>query len=451
MSTSRQLHFGVSAGGSGLHRAAWRRPDSDVHAFPGVEPLKRLAQIAEAGKFDTFFLADGVALDVGTLPYAPPFGSLEPLVLLSAISQVTERIGLIGTASTTFSQPYTLARQLSTLDHVSGGRAGWNIVTSSAGAENYGDEPLPDHLSRYRRAAEFAEVVTGLWNGWDPDAVSADRENGLFADPAKVHPLDHRGEFYQVKGPLNVPRSPQGRPVLVQAGSSSDGQAVGAKVADAIFTAQSESAPAREFYAAIKGQARAYGRNPDHLLILPGLVPVVGDTETSAWELQEELDALIDIEHGRRVLGAQLGGADLSELDLDRPIPEELLPHPDLIEGRRSRYAIYRELAVERKWPLRRLISRELSGNGHWHVVGSPEQVADALIGRFDERGADGFNVIPPFSPLSLELFVEHVIPILQRRGYFRTEYEGTTLREHFDLPAIPALSVPSGSVPVGA
>jgi len=438
VSQTRQLHFGVSAGGSGLHRAAWRRPDSDVEEFPGVAPLLRLARLAEEGKFDAFFLADGVALDLSLLPYAPPFGSLEPLVLLSAIAQVTERIGVIGTASTTFSQPYTLARQFATLDHVSRGRAGWNIVTSSAGAENYGDAPLPDHLARYRRAAEFVEVATGLWNGWQPGAVIADRETGRFGDPDLVHPLDHVGEFYQVRGPLNVPRSPQGRPVLVQAGSSADGQGVGSRFADAIFTAQSESAPAREFYRAVKEQAAQHGRNPDHILILPGLVPVVGDTEKAAWERQEELDSMIDFEHGRRVLGAQLGGTDLSELDLEAPIPPELLPDADQVEGRRSRYEIYRELAVERRWTLRRLISREISGNGHWHVVGSAEQVADRIIERFEERGADGFNVIPPVSPGSLDDFVHQVIPILQRRGVFRTEYEGTTLRDHLGLPALP-------------
>ena len=408
-----------------------------------MKTLLDLAQTAERGKFDAFFLADGVAISTPSLAHALPFGSLEPLVLLAAISQVTERIGLIGSASTTFSQPYTLARQLATLDHVSGGRAGWNLVTSSAGAENYGDAALPNHSDRYRRAAEFADVVTRLVESWAPDSVIVDRESGRFADPDKVRAIDHVGEFYRVQGPLNVPRPPQGRPVLVQAGSSAEGQAVGARYADAIFTAQSDSGPAQEFYASIRRQASAAGRNPDHVLILPGLVPIVGDTEADALRIQRDLRGLVDDDYGRTVLSGQLDGVDLTGLDLDAPIPASILPAADEVQGRRSRYEIYYDLTVNRGETLRQLIDRELSANGHWQLVGTAEQVADAIEQRFLQRGADGFNVIPPYSPRGFEIFVDQVIPLLQDRGLFRRDYEETTLRGHLGLPEVPGLRVP--------
>ncbi|MTD16628.1 NtaA/DmoA family FMN-dependent monooxygenase [Nakamurella sp. YIM 132087] len=436
----RTLHFGVSAGGAGLHKGAWRRPDSRADDYPGWQPLLEVARTAERGKFDAFFLADGVAVDRNALAASAPFGSLEPLVFLAAASQVTTHIGLIGTASTTFSLPYTLARQLATLDHVSGGRAGWNLVTSSAGAQNYGDQPLPNHSDRYRRGDEFVTVLKALWDSWDPESVVVDRASGRFADPHLVRPVDHHGEFYDVAGPLNVPRSPQGRPLIVQAGSSDEGQGVAARHADAVFTAQRELGPAQEFYAGLRKQVAAAGRHPDEIKVLPGLVPIVGDTEQEARQIQADLLALADSDAGLAILSGQLGGVDLTGLSLDETVPPELLPEVDEVQGRRSRFAVYRELALERRWTVRQMMHLEVATNGHLSLIGSAEQIADQIGTWFVERAVDGFNVIPPYSPRGFGRFVDEVIPILQERGLFRQEYETSTLREHLGLVPLPGL-----------
>jgi N-acetyl-S-(2-succino)cysteine monooxygenase len=445
----RQLHFGISAGGGGLHHGAWRRPDSRSEEFPSVTLLKDLAITAERGRFDTFFLADGVALDRQLIRHNLPFGHVEPVSVLSAISSVTTSIGLIATASTTFSEPYNVARQFATLDHVSGGRAGWNIVTSSTGEQNFGGKPLPSHSERYARAHEFVDVVLKLWDSWEDDAHVNDRAGGTFADPEKVHEINHVGPAFRVRGPLNVPRTPQGRPVLVQAGSSEDGKNLAAAYADLIFTAQRDLVKGQEFYRDLKSRAARFGRDPDSIFILPGLVPIVGETETEAKRIHDELLGYADTRAGIRRLEQQLDGVDLSGYTLDDRIPPEVLPAIEDVQGRQSRYAMYHDLIVREKWTIRQLMSLEVSANGHLFVVGDPEQVANDIVERFEARSADGYNVIPPYVPTGFVGFVDQVIPLLQQRGLFRTEYEADTLHGLFGLarPANRYAPAPAGSV----
>jgi FMN-dependent oxidoreductase (nitrilotriacetate monooxygenase family) len=428
----RQLHLNAFLMSTGHHEASWRLPESNPFAATDVAHYAELARIAERGTFDSLFLADSPQLngDVGRRP----LGVLEPLTLLTALVAVTERIGLIATASTSYNSPYNLSRRFASLDHVSGGRAGWNIVTTATvdAARNFGLDDLPDHASRYARAEEFVHVAHKLWDSWEDDTVVADKATGQWGDQSKIHPAEHRGEFFSVQGALNIPRSPQGYPLLVQAGSSEDGKTLAAKYAEAVFTAQQTFEEARAFYTDLKTRAAAHGRDPDTVKILPGIVPVIGSTEAEAAAKDRELDAAIVPAYAHQQLATTLG-LPLEQLALDEQLPAELLPE-DAIEGAKSRYTLIVELARREHLTVRELIGRLGGGRGHRTFTGTPEQVADTIEEWFRGGVADGFNIMPPLLPSGLAAFVDHVVPILRSRGLFRTEYTATTLRGHYGL-----------------
>jgi FMN-dependent oxidoreductase (nitrilotriacetate monooxygenase family) len=429
----RQLNLNLFLLAGGHHEAAWRYTGSDTDRLYDVAYYQDLARRAEAAKLDAVFFADvpALAFDVR---FTARFG-LEPITLLSAIAAVTERIGLIATASTTYSEPYNLARLFATLDHISKGRAGWNIVTTGSAdvAQNFGLSEHPAYGDRYQRAQEYLEVVTKLWDSWEDDAIVGDRASGQYADADKIHPIDHDGRHFKVRGALTTPRSPQGRPVYVQAGSSEDGRAFAARFAEAIFTAHQRLSDAQDFYRDIKARAAALGRRPDHIKILPGISPFIGSTEAEAQRLEREFNELIQPEYSLNQLHRVLD-IDLRGYDLDAPFPIHLLSEqsPRAIA---SRFQVVRGI-IERDRPtLRELLHRLAGGRGHWVVAGAPEQIADEIQSWFENGGADGFNVMPPWLPGGLELFADEVVPILQRRGLFRTDYSGSTLRNHYGLP----------------
>ena len=428
----KPLTFNLFNNGSGHHEASWRLPGSYPLANLDVEYFEKLAQLAEAVMFDSVFLADHVSLE--SAAYRPS-GRIDPLTLLTVVARATTRIGLIATASTTYNDPYNLARRFASLDLISGGRAGWNIVTTpgDASARNFGLDSQPSHLERYQRADEFVSVAEKLWDSWEDDAVVADPEAGVWADDSKIHTIDHRGRFFSVRGPLNLPRSPQGHPVLVQAGSSENGKNFAARHAEAVFTAQHTLADGQAFYADLKRRVKLAGRDPDGVKILPGIVPVIGSTEAEARELDAQLDQLILAESGRDRLARQFG-LDPARLPLDKPLPDDL-PTEDDIEGDKSRYTLILELAHRERLTVRQLVGRLGSGRGHRTFAGTPHQVADLIEGWAREGAADGFNIMPATLPSGFELFAEHVVPILRSRGLIRSEYEGTTLREHYGLP----------------
>lgn len=428
---SKQLHLNAFLMGVGHHEAAWRHPRTQSDNVLSVGHFQDLGRIAESGLLDSVFFADGLA--VGPRVKHNTQAVFEPITLLTAIASVTERIGLIATASTGYHPPYTLARSFASLDHISGGRAGWNIVTSGGADEaaNFGLDATPDHAGRYRRAQEFVDVATALWDSWEDDAVVLDTQSGLFADPDKVHRIDHDGPLFQVRGPLNSPRSPQGRPLLVQAGSSESGKDFAARYAEAVFTAQRTIDEGVAFYRDVKARAVAYGRSADELKILPGIVPYIGPTADAARELEQEFTDLISPEHSLRQLSEMLG-VDLTAHALDAPLPT--LPPLDQIQGNKSRYQLVKDLATQESLTVRQLITKLGGGRGHRTFAGTAEQVADNLQEWFEAGAADGFNVMPPYLPGGLENFVTQVVPILQRRGLFRTEYSGRTLRQHYGL-----------------
>ncbi|MGW1742607.1 LLM class flavin-dependent oxidoreductase [Nocardia sp. NPDC001965] len=428
----KTLHLNAFLMSVGHHEAAWRLPESDPHAHIDIDHYVRLAQTAERGKFDSIFFADSPVL-MGD-PGRRPGGKLEPTVILTAVAVQTSRIGLIATASTSYNDPYNLARRFASVDFVSKGRVGWNIVTTAGAdaARNFGLDDTPDHRLRYEKAAEFVEVATKLWDSWEDDAIVADKALGVHADANKVHKIRHRGEFFSVDGPLNLPRSPQAYPVLVQAGSSEDGKNFAARYAEAVFTAQQTLADGTAFYRDLKERARLLGRDPETLKILPGIVPVIGDTEAQARELDAELERLISPEYARTQL-AERFGLPVEALELDRELPEEL-PSEDDIQGAKSRYTLIVNLARTERLTVRQLIARLGGGRGHRTFAGTAEQVADTIEEWFRAGAADGFNVMPAVLPSGLDRFVDRVVPILQERGLFRTEYTETTLRGHYGL-----------------
>ncbi|WP_122446474.1 LLM class flavin-dependent oxidoreductase [Pseudomonas viridiflava] len=431
--TARQMKLGAFLMATGHHVAAWRHPDVPADAGLDFKHYRHLAQVAEAAKFDALFVADSVAAATGDIASRMARSDhFEPLTLLSALSAVTDHIGLIATATTTYNEPYHVARKFASLDHLSGGRAGWNLVTSDAAAEaqNFGRSEHVGHAERYSRAREFYEVVTGLWNSWADDAFTRDKASGQYYDPAKVQELNHQGEHFSVKGPLNVARSPQGQPVVVQAGSSEVGRDLAAQTAEVVFTAQTSLASAQAFYADIKGRLAAYGRSADSLKIMPGVLIVVAESEALAREKFESFQDLVEPEVGVALLGRMLGNFDLSGYPLDGPLPA--LPLTD--SGQRSRQKLLTELAEREHLNLTQLGRRIAGGRGHYSLIGTPEQVADELQTWFEQGAADGFNVLVPHLPGGLEDVARLLVPELQRRGLFRTEYEGTTLRENLGL-----------------
>jgi FMN-dependent oxidoreductase (nitrilotriacetate monooxygenase family) len=438
---TRHLHLNLFIHGRGHHEAAWRHPAASSLALTDIRYYTDLARKAEAACFDSVFLADTLAAndDIASAPRT----WLEPITVLAALAGATSRIGLIATCSTTYTEPYNLARQFASLDHMSGGRVGWNIVTTwlVAAAANYGGQGQPGHAERYERAEEYMRVVTALWNSWPNDAVLDDRASGQYARAGAIRPINHQGRHYQVAGPLNVPRSPQGRPVFVQAGSSETGRRFAARHAEAIFTAQMEKSTARDFYADLKRLAVEEGRVPEQLLILPGLSPVIGSTEAEANRIARELNDLTDPEVGRKRLSGRFGGHDFSHLPLDKPLSPEDFPDPATVEAARSRTEVIIGLVRREKLTLRQLLGYMAGARGHFVTVGAPEQIADLIEGWFRDGAADGFNLMPPVLPWMLEVFIAEVVPLLRRRGLFRSEYAGEMLRDHYGLPVIPRLT----------
>jgi FMN-dependent oxidoreductase (nitrilotriacetate monooxygenase family) len=436
---SRRLHLNLFINSRGHHEASWRHPAASPLALTDIAYYQELARKAEAGLFDSIFLADQLTLGEDVARAGRNW--LEPVTALGALAVSTSRIGLIATASTTYSEPYNLARQYASLDHMSAGRVGWNIVTSWAAdaARNYNGSGQMSHADRYERAEEFVQVVSALWDSWADDAIVDDRESGQYARREKIRAIDHVGPHYRVAGPLNVPRSPQGRPVFVQAGSSDTGRRFAARHAEAVFTAQMEKSTAQAFYADLKAQVRAAGRAEDQALILPGLSPVVGSTEAEARRIARELNDLADPEVGRKRLSGRFGGHDFSHLPLDRPLTAEDFPDPSTVEAARSRTEVIVGLVRREKMTLRQLLAYMAGARGHYTTAGTPEQIADLIEDWFKDGAADGFNLMPPVLPAMLDVFIAEVIPLLQKRGLFRTAYEGTTLRSHFGLARPPA------------
>jgi FMN-dependent oxidoreductase (nitrilotriacetate monooxygenase family) len=430
---ARQLNLNLFIYPGGHHEAAWRYRGSQPERGLDIAFYQELARAAEAAKFDAVFFADGPVL-ADNIRFASRF-RLEPLTWLSAIAAATSRIGLIGTASTTYTEPYNLARQFASLDHLSGGRAGWNIVTTAAAAAapNFGLSVHPVHADRYDRAREYLDVVTRLWDSWEDDALVVDPATGIFADTDKIHAIDHVGRHFRVAGPLNMPRSPQGRPVYVQAGASDDGRSFAARYAEAIFTAHQTLENAQAFYTDIKRQAAGLGRNPDHIKILPGISPFIGGTEAEAKQLEQEFNDLIQPEYSLGQLRRMIG-LDLTGFDLDGPFPRHLV-RTDNDLGVASRFRVVLDIVDREKPTIRQLIQRLAGARGHQVVAGTPEQIADAMQRWFENGAADGFNVMPPYLPGGFGTFAAEVLPILRKRGMFREDYTGTTLRDHFGLP----------------
>jgi len=430
----RQLHLNLFIHSRGHHEASWRHPASSPLALTDIRYYQDLARRAESAKFDSIFIADQLALaeDVAQAPRI----WLEPVTTLAALAMATSRIGMIATASTTYTEPFNLARQFASLDHISSGRIAWNIVTSwlATAARNFGGAGQVSHADRYARGEEFMTVVTALWDSWAEDAVIDDRASGHYARPDRIRPINHRGDFYQVAWPLNMPRCPQGRPVLVQAGSSDTGRRFAARHADAVFTAHMAKTAAQEFYADLKALAVAQGRPPDRVLVLPGLSPMIASTEAEAQLLAREVNELCDPEVGRKRLSGRFGGHDFSRLPLDRPLSPEDFPDPGSVEAARSRTEVILNLVRRDRPTLRQLFGYLAGARGHFTSAGTPEQIADLIEDWFTDHAADGFNIMPPLLPAQLDVFSAEVIPILQRRGLFRTEYAGTTLREHYGL-----------------
>ncbi|WP_233238266.1 LLM class flavin-dependent oxidoreductase [Bordetella sp. LUAb4] len=431
---SRQIKLGAFLLQTGHHIAAWRHPQAQADAAVNFRHYVDLARRAEAAKFDAIFLADAVGVrntDIPSLSRTARCDQFEPLTLLSALAAVTERIGLIGTASTTYNEPYHVARKFASLDHISGGRAGWNLVTSSGQgeAQNFNLDEHVDHAKRYARAAEFHDVVLGLWDSWEDDAFVRDRVSGVYFEPEKLHPLHHRGEYFQVRGPLNVARSPQGRPVVVQAGASPAGRDLAARTGEVIFVAVQTLDEAQSFYRDVKQRTRAHGRDPDSIKIMPGISPVVGRTQAEAEEKFAQLQDLIHPVVGVQYLSNMLGSFDLSSYPVDGPLPD--MPETN---ASKSRQQVVVDLARREHLSIRDLYLRVAGARGHHQVVGTPQTVADRLQQWFEEEGADGFNIMAPWLPGGLDDFIELVLPELRRRGLFRQEYEGRTLREHLGL-----------------
>ncbi len=421
---SRQLSIAAFMMRHGHHVAAWRHPQTDLATNP-FKVFRQQVRSAEAACLDAVFFADSLAL-TGNIP------SLEPLTLLSALAASTEKIGLIGTATTTYNEPYTVARQFASLDQLSDGRAGWNLVTSDNAAEaaNFGRDQHVGHAERYARAREFHQVVTGLWDSWQDGALVNDKAGGVLADPARIRKLDHRGAHFAVAGPLNVTRSPQGRPVVVQAGGSEAGRDLAAATAEVVFTAQPTLAGAQDFYRDIKRRVADKGRHPESLKIMPGLFAVVGASQAEADDKFGMLQSLIEPKAGLALLGRMIGNFDLSGYPLDGPLPE--LPQTE--DGQRSRQQLLTNLAQGENLSIRQLYARIAGGRGHFTVIGTAQTVADQMQAWFEGGAADGFNFMAPALPDGLDDFLALVVPELQRRGLFRTAYTGTTLREHLGL-----------------
>ena len=424
----RRLRLGLFVQPVGHHVSGWRLTEQ-LGEPTDIDWLITIAKKAEAGTFDLFFVGDALATSMYRLPST--MARLEPLTLLSALAVHTRHIGLAATASTTFSDPFTLARSFSSLDHISRGRAAWNVVTSFSSdvARNFSRDDMPGHSERYARAREFLEVADKLWNGWEEGAVQPDADSGRYFVDEKIKPINHRGAHFSVQGPLNITRSPQGRPVIIEAGSSADGQKLAAETAEVVFTAAATLEEGQAFYQSQKQQVAAAGRHPEHVVIMPGVMPIVGETREQAEALWKKLNTLVDIDNGLKQLSLRFG-LDLSEYPLDGPVPEVPLG-----EGNQSRVRLLTDMAKRDNLTLRELAAIAAGSRGHRVIVGTAQDIADDFQQWLEQGAADGFNIMPAIMPEQLDLFIERVIPELRKRGLFHDHYQYATLRENLGLP----------------
>ncbi|PTE80169.1 nitrilotriacetate monooxygenase [Staphylococcus equorum] len=427
----KYMKLGLFLAGYGHHVASWRHPESIEKGPMDIEHLIKVAKKAEQGKFDLLFLAD--SLFVSETSHPNVLSRFEPLTLLTVLARETKEIGLASTASTTYEQPFHLARIFSSLDHISHGRAAWNIVTSSINntAENFNGTRHMEHELRYERAAEFVEVTNKLWKSWEKDTFSRNKENGEFIDVRKLHTINHEGKHFKVKGPLNIERSPQVRPLLIQAGSSPTGTDLASKVADIVFTAQSDKKDAKDFYEKLQDKVIANDRQSGQVAIMPGLFPVLGNTEDQALDSYQTLQDMILPEIGLKILAPYVGEIDLNTYNLSTPFADIEF---DSGNGVQSRLKVILKEAKEKNLTLEQVMKQVAGSRGHHIVIGTPETVADKMQDWFENNAADGFNIMPPLLPTQFDLFVEKVIPILQDRGLVQTEYARGTLREKFGL-----------------
>ncbi|WP_234685943.1 LLM class flavin-dependent oxidoreductase [Bradyrhizobium monzae] len=436
MRRNEEMKLGLFLAQAGYHEGAWRDPSVPANGGVDIHHYANLAALAERAAFHFLFLPDSpsvVEQDRASIARAGRNDSFEPITLFSALSSRTQDIGFVATASTTYYQPYHLARMFASLDLLSQGRAAWNIVTSGFKFEatNFGEEELPDHDTRYTRAKEFVKVVKGLWDSWEDDAFVRDKESGIYVDTTKLHFLNHRGDYLSVRGPLNIARPPQGYPVLVQAGASDAGQRFAAEFGEVIFSAAPFLEDGKQYYVTLKEKARALGRRDDQVLVMPGIVPIVGRTKQEASEKLQILQSYTHIDVQMETADRWLGFvADLRSVNLDSLVPESL-PQTNFV---RSRQKVLLDLATHQKLTWRQLIRLVSDCRGHLMVVGTPDEIANRMVNAFDQRAADGFNVMPATVPGGLKDFVELVVPELRRRGKFRSGYSGRTLRENLGL-----------------
>lgn len=428
----KKVKLGVFLAGTGHHVASWRHPNANPKANMNIDYFKGLAQTAEKGLFDLLFLADSLSVAKDSHPNI--LTRFEPLTLLSYLASATSNIGLVSTASTTYEEPFNVARRFASLDHITSGRAGWNVVTTSLAstAANFNKSEHLEHSLRYKRATEFVEVTKKLWDSWEDDTLIIDKETGQFIDESKFHEINHQGEFFTVKGPLNVSRSPQGHPVIVQAGSSGDGQLLAAKHAEIVFTAQENKEDAISFYNELKSHLAAFNREKSSLSIMPGLFPIVGQTEKEAQEKYEALQELIIPEIGLAIMGRYFGNVDFSSIPLDTPFADISLP--DNVDSIQSKYDLIVKRATNENLTLRQTYQWVAGSRGHHIAIGTPTQIADKIEDWVNKNAADGFNIMPALLPDSLTDFVELVVPELQSKGIFRTKYESNTLRGNLGL-----------------
>ncbi|MFB7639986.1 LLM class flavin-dependent oxidoreductase [Peribacillus butanolivorans] len=428
----KKVKLGVFLAGTGHHVASWRHPNANPKANMNIDYFKGLAQTAEKGLFDLLFLADSLSVAKDSHPNI--LTRFEPLTLLSYLASATSNIGLVSTASTTYEEPFNVARRFASLDHITSGRAGWNVVTTSLAstAANFNKSEHLEHSLRYKRATEFVEVTKKLWDSWEDDTLIIDKATGQFIDESKFHEINHQGEFFTVKGPLNVSRSPQGHPVIVQAGSSGDGQLLAAKYAEIVFTAQENKEDAISFYNELKSHLAAFNREKSSLSIMPGLFPIVGQTEKEAQEKYEALQELIIPEIGLAIMGRYFGNVDFSSIPLDTPFADISLPNN--VDSIQSKYDLIVKRATNKNLTLRQTYQWVAGSRGHHIAIGTPTQIADKIEDWVNENAADGFNIMPALLPDSLTDFVELVVPELQSKGIFRTKYESNTLRGNLGL-----------------
>jgi len=428
--TKRQMHLGVFVLGTGNHRAGWRN-DGAAASNNELPVIQEIARIAERGKFDLLFVSDGLVMNPGDHPSF--LCRFEPTTLISVLSGMTTHLGLGATVSSSYSEPFNVARIFASIDHISNGRAAWNVVTSAqeAAARNFSRQQHMEHEHRYEVANEFVDVVKGLWSCWRDGAIVADKVTGQFIDASKVQPLNHEGRFFQIKGPINMARSPQGHPVIIQAGGSPSGLELAARTADVVFSVVQELQTAKAAYADLKGRMAKYGRTPDEIAVLPGVMPIVGHTDAEAKAILSRLQSFLTPENALVLVSHRLG-YDVSGFPLDGPVPA-----PPEGQGTRTFSRVLFETARRDNMTLRDLYNLTAAARGHWVLSGTPKRIADTLEQWFAEGAADGFNILPPYFPGAFSDFVDLVVPELQRRGLFRHDYEGTTLRGHFGLERI--------------